>query len=646
MVRSLWKRTLVASFAWAGLAWAQQPNLSSTQPAPMPSSSAERVVTVQEPGKPGQKCKVVKTWHTADGTTAYQVKTLTTGEMMTLVESGPAATIPGTQSGTRVQAMATKIFHWGRSKTAPAGSPIPPADAMPAAPTFEASPPATTTIMPISHATPTPLHETAPANTQIISERITPVPMATPTETPSSITPAPNPTVISREEYLVMPPSAPVVPHEQMMTTTTSECPCNSATEVKTAPCAPCGDSKETVVVHEGDTQVQVLTTTPYPTVTSTEPSKPTDWRQSWGKADDHKSSHFTLKSLLPQANTKKPDPLQTPTEYRHTEIIETASTPSEPVHATATVSPLPIVPSQREQVRTTGTETDAPLGFGSVRAAISGDTSGVHYAPVPIVTIPDLAHPPTPPTASLPQPPQPPRFGNAMPTGPMFVPMNRALGPTPTTTDPGMTNAFTSMPSDEAVAHATNAFGPMPAQPAAPMGAGYGQPAPGAFAPNGYAGVNAMPPAVNAYSGQPAGIVQAGYQPPLSQPTYRPQPVTPAMENSMANLKSSLYPSQREWAAECLSTVDWHTSPQIVQALVTGAHEDPAASVRAACIHSLAKMKCNAPEVMATIEALHGDMDPRVRQEVDHALTTLGGGHMTTPATPAVIPAAVIPSR
>src|SRR5438874_11996789 len=87
MVRSVWKRTLVTTFAWAGLAWAQQP-IPSSGPAAKPAESTVQYFTVQEIGKTGQKCKVLKTWKTPEGKIAYQVQALDTGEVMTGVESG------------------------------------------------------------------------------------------------------------------------------------------------------------------------------------------------------------------------------------------------------------------------------------------------------------------------------------------------------------------------------------------------------------------------------------------------------------------------------------------------------------------------------------------------------------------------------
>src|SRR2546428_511452 len=114
MVRSYWKRTLVTSLAWAGLAWGQQP-VSSPPKAPTsaPAEQSERTLTVQETGKAPLKCKILKTWRTTTGATAHQVQALATGEMITIVETGTAAPLTSQGPGSRLQAVSTRIYHWG-----------------------------------------------------------------------------------------------------------------------------------------------------------------------------------------------------------------------------------------------------------------------------------------------------------------------------------------------------------------------------------------------------------------------------------------------------------------------------------------------------------------------------------------------------
>src|SRR5262249_21625987 len=93
-----------------------------------------------------------------------------------------------------------------------------------------------------------------------------------------------------------------------------------------------------------------------------------------------------------------------------------------------------------------------------------------------------------------------------------------------------------------------------------------------------------------------------------------------------MAILKDSLYPSQRENAADTLAGRDWRAQPQIVDALVKAAKEDPAPVVRAECFRSLGRMGANTPAVVAACEARQNDEDPRVRKEAEQTLLTLTG--------------------
>src|SRR5262249_54049705 len=48
------------------------------------SDDPDQIILAQEPGKPPQKYRVLNTWRQADGSTSMQVKSLTTGEIITL----------------------------------------------------------------------------------------------------------------------------------------------------------------------------------------------------------------------------------------------------------------------------------------------------------------------------------------------------------------------------------------------------------------------------------------------------------------------------------------------------------------------------------------------------------------------------------
>src|SRR5690348_750328 len=86
MVRSYWKGALVLALAWSGTAKGQQP-VSSPPP---PGQSPERLMTVQEPGKPPQQCRVLSASPLPQGGTSYKVQSITTGEISTILEPGPA----------------------------------------------------------------------------------------------------------------------------------------------------------------------------------------------------------------------------------------------------------------------------------------------------------------------------------------------------------------------------------------------------------------------------------------------------------------------------------------------------------------------------------------------------------------------------
>jgi hypothetical protein len=176
-----------------------------------------------------------------------------------------------------------------------------------------------------------------------------------------------------------------------------------------------------------------------------------------------------------------------------------------------------------------------------------------------------------------------------------------------------------------------------MPGYPNAVMPANYPQTPMGAYGPMMPANYPQMP--MGAYGP----MMPAGYAPPMmpSYPQPQPQPVaapgqasTASSQNAqqlMLTLKDALYPSHREWAAEALATVDWRTQPQVVDALILSAREDPAATVRAGSVRALAKMNVNTAAVVSALQTLKGDADPRVRQDVEQALTSLGTSPGTT---------------
>jgi pilus assembly protein CpaC len=79
---------------------------------------------VREEGEPPQRCKLLKTWKENNGSTAFQVQAVDSGELMTIIQSGPAPAEPGTH-----KPLASRIFHWTGNQPPPQ-APVPPPTAI------------------------------------------------------------------------------------------------------------------------------------------------------------------------------------------------------------------------------------------------------------------------------------------------------------------------------------------------------------------------------------------------------------------------------------------------------------------------------------------------------------------------------------
>jgi hypothetical protein len=306
------------------------------------------------------------------------------------------------------------------------------------------------------------------------------------------------------------------------------------------------------------------------------------EWRESWGKTA---SAQEPPPPLVPPPSAGRPNPQTTPGFFPATEPRQAAQ---------AQAAPPPFQPGQPLD----GRVQRVPAGMQSVVAAADGQ---VQYMPVPIMT--------QPPVARMPQ------------------------APNPVGQQPGMPGM---PPADQFV----NAFTPpqQQSQPPMPM-AGYGM-YPQGMMPMGYG-----PPMYRApyppYAMVPqmanGPMVPMGYSGPMPAMPYAPaaRPAMPMIpqatsghvEQQVATLKNALYPSHREMAAMHLAGYNALYYPQVVRALATSAKDDPAPTVRVACVNGLAKMQANSPEVVGMLNQLRNDGDPRVRQEVDQALARLAPG-------------------
>jgi hypothetical protein len=140
-----------------------------------------------------------------------------------------------------------------------------------------------------------------------------------------------------------------------------------------------------------------------------------------------------------------------------------------------------------------------------------------------------------------------------------------------------------------------------------------------------------AAPPAPPAHPGYPGPVVPVGAK-VAAGTNPAPLPEEASVPELLSLLSDSLYPSQREWAADRLTRFDWRYTPQIVEGLLLAARDDPAPLVRVACVRSLVTMKAGTTYVVLALQEMKHDKDERVRREAEQALNTFvpGGARAT----------------
>jgi hypothetical protein len=592
----------------------------------------DRVITIQEAGRPPQKCKLLKMWREKDGSMAYLVQALDTAEMLSIVESRTQATTTPTSSP--VRAVATRIFHWGvGNKVPPAGTPMPPEDAVAVSPAPANQGPSPATPPPPAAATqPSPSTVTtrpAPVSPPVVSN----VPATAGPVTPS--TPSPEgkltPTPAGTVPNVVI---HPVEERHGLFGLRKGECSSCGSSECG-GPCSPTGPG---VVVEDAPrprlmsrllhrpepTETVVMQTPPPPPaqpvivpmpVPSAEVTKapPSNYRESWGQVEPWRPSVDGQDAAkngdrYGYASHPQVDPMKGPERY-HQMVIDELARKAAP-----------------------GIDMEG-AGLGSVAAAGMGPPPGLGRLGFPG------------PFGPPPQPPDPFRTQRAPPvytTGPglrqdqgipaamanAFTPGDGTARPIPA--DFGSVhypeNAFSAPSADPYYASAMAAQGAPTSMPNAFLFPGVPAPMHGGMP--GTAAAYAMPSPVMHVPSYPAMLPPAqahvAAAPAKDATTALPEGATTA--ELMKYLKGSLYPSQREYAAESLSSRDWHKEPQVVEALVVAAKADPAPTVRAGCLRALAAMKANTAGVITAVAALKNDADPRVRQAAAEAMPALCG--------------------
>jgi hypothetical protein len=595
--------------ALAGLACGQTtPYVHNPTPAPV-----DRTIIVQELGKPGQKCKVLKTWREPDGSTATQVQALDTGELMTIVESEPtAAPVSGGPVGMRLRAAATRIIHWSRDGSAPPGSPEPPASAVVVGQPNQI--PAAKMPAPKERRLTIPDDGTGATPPARVTAKAAPAVPVIINGSGDSM-----PTVVAQDVTAPAPEAAkkPFVPWAPLFT----KAPAKPAAADAPAPAAKAADKP---VV-----KAEVATATPG------------DWRESWGKIEAPKApapradmpappaqTVVAAKPVsLPHADADKPDPLAEPIKYTHLPKFATADPPDaeKPPTLAQLAAGAPPATMVLQASKPTPPPPPAP------------PASPVPAKTAPVVQATENVEPTVkaPPAAEETKPAAPLGMASILaarsPELVGKVPVQAAAKAAQAAADEG--NAFSPPPAKNpksAVANkSANAFSqpPEPARP--PVNDGLGA---GAFLPPPQMTPQQAPP----YGYPPPDVVRrqppAGYGPPPAP--YATQPVVAAtyqdaaasLPQLLATLHDSLYPSQREWAAERLASFDWRRQQGILDALLASVRDDPAPMVRAESVRSLGRMKADTLAVVAAVRALRSDTDPAVRKEADEALLHLTG--------------------
>ncbi len=366
----------------------------------------------------------------------------------------------------------------------------------------------------------------------------------------------------------------------------------------------------------------------------------PSDWRQSWGKVETPPTPPTPPKVALPHAEPRVADPLRTPDQFA--KIPQTGGFAADPPPSEKK-APLLAALALEQPPATLRPEVKEP----QPHAAPNPPTPPAHPAPPVVVSKPVPVLTPAPTVAVAkpapilnPAPTPAPAVANmklaplAKPeAAPPAVPLG--LGSVLAASSPELAapaapaaqgkdavgvradepNAFTDRPKSGDVASAPNAFS---------------APAPDAPPPDALA-MNAFPtPPPTAPSYAPAAVaIRTAPRPTATAPQMPTGYVVPAgfhtesgydLTQLSSILRDSLYPSQREWAAESLASMDWHRQPQIVDLLVERAKQDPAPTVRAECVRSLGRIKADTPAAVEAIKALRSDSDDRVRQAADEA--------------------------
>lgn len=572
MVWSTWKSSLGVMLLCSGLAWSQQSTTLPTTPA-----GARHYISINEPGKPAEKCEVIRCWLTESGEKAIQVLGTVSGDRIVVLDPPPADGQP----------VARKIYRVSNSGPIPEGFPTAPADGSRDCDCFSGVVLAQNQrIEPVPQAIPQQPVTTISEEPIIVSEEGPFVPNCCP-EGGMPVRPTPLFPRLMRHRNQV---SEPVIISENVVESNPpalAEIAGNPGTTVQNETLGSRIKEKITAFLNKPN-QKPVETPTP-------------DLRQSWG--GDSKT--------MVAKNSGKDQPLPPPAS--RTEKSEK----KDPLTNLEAIAP-PEVKSKIETTSIPHRPAGTPPGSQSVISANNGLKTPVKYVPYPVVTMPSPSVPPGPPPPQIPQPPQPGMYVNA------FTPTQQQGQQYQQHPGYGM----------QGYPYPPQMRYPMPYPQQMPQGQ-----YPQGFAQNGPVGTPSNPTNVaRNYQGpgapnpfgnfqQQQQISPVAYQQQYYQQyqTQRPNSYYGNMPNSGQNvvyqlvttLRTAVSPAQREWAAMCLVSYDWQRNPVIVDSLVAAAKDDPAATVRAGCVNCLARMNLGQERLGVHLAQLQNDSDARVREAI-----------------------------
>ncbi len=530
------------------------------------SGCPENTVTVREPGKPDAKCRIVRCRRQPNGMMAYDVQIIDSGEWMTVVETGAITAMSEAGNGTCIRGVSSQIYHWGRKPPTGIDSP-----------SQEAGGKATVNDRGAGQACATSLCGVAAL-------------MACP----------------GRSEAL--------------------------GTSLTNAP---------------------------------------SDWRQSWGGGNGC-SARVDCNARSCQPSTVSA-PMVRQVGYTTDGSFANVAPPNAVCAAAAPPPPMPAEvteappehhgPIMRMVRKLTGKDNaemvvqdvpEAPpvgprgpsdfdlggVGAKSVLAAGQGLDRMQFQVPGPVMPMPST--PPPLPPGYVPYSPRMPQGG--------YYPGMQGMMPSMATVQPGMGNAFSAPPAPPMPPGEANAFyvpeeekGPTemvadagssgsflgrlfhrPSAQATTSEESTGRmPAQGQMEDPAMAAAVQTAPGASITLPAPGHFVQQAAMSPASGVRRGPE-VSGDPQGSMATLRNSLMPSEREMAAESLGSTDARANPAVVSELLRSARQDPAASVRCACVRSLVKMNVNSGVAMATLQGLKSDSDPQVRATAQEALAAV----------------------